>query len=55
MKLLRPFKWLLSYVPLLPKNLLGYIEAPHPFIMGFCSDYNTLKNQLEEVIIDFHL
>ncbi|RNA08615.1 DENN domain-containing 3-like, partial [Brachionus plicatilis] len=48
MKLIQPFKWFLSYVPLLPGSQLGYIEAPHPFIMGFCSDYENLKNQLEE-------
>lgn len=49
MRLIKPFKWLLSYVPLLPGSQLGYIEAPHPFIMGFCTDYKSLKNKLEEV------
>ncbi|CAF0739726.1 unnamed protein product [Brachionus calyciflorus] len=58
MKLIQPFKWLLAYVPLLPGPQLGYIEAPHPFIMGYCTDYENLIKQMEEdneiMIIDLN-
>jgi len=32
--LLFPFAWQHCYIPLLPKELLGYLEAPIPFVAG---------------------
>lgn len=46
MKLIQPFKWLLPYVPLLPNDQLEYIEAPHPFIMGYNSEFITTVDQV---------
>uniref|UniRef100_A0A0K0FQM2 DENN domain-containing protein 5B n=1 Tax=Strongyloides venezuelensis TaxID=75913 RepID=A0A0K0FQM2_STRVS len=30
-----PFKWQLTYVPILPQSQLKFIEAPVPYVMGF--------------------
>jgi hypothetical protein len=38
LQLIKPFVWFSTFVPLLPQNQIDYIEAPHPFIMGFHSD-----------------
>jgi hypothetical protein len=32
--LLAPLKWQGTYVPILPPSLLGYVEAPTPYLMG---------------------
>jgi hypothetical protein len=46
MKLIQPFKWQPTYVPLLPSSKIDYIEAPTPFIMGYNSFY---KNEIMKV------
>ncbi|KAE9554199.1 hypothetical protein FO519_002563 [Halicephalobus sp. NKZ332] len=33
-----PFRWQLTYVPILPYNQLKFIEAPVPYVMGLCYD-----------------
>jgi len=33
-KLIFPFKWLHTYIPVLPDDQLDYLEAPTPYIMG---------------------
>uniref|UniRef100_A0AC35U667 UDENN domain-containing protein n=1 Tax=Rhabditophanes sp. KR3021 TaxID=114890 RepID=A0AC35U667_9BILA len=30
-----PFKWQMTYVPILPQSQLKFIEAPVPYVMGF--------------------
>ena len=47
MKLIQPFKWQPTYVPLLPSSKIDYIEAPTPFIMGYSSFY---KSEIMKVI-----
>lgn len=32
--LIHPLKWQGLFVPILPQNLLDYLEAPVPFIVG---------------------
>ena len=34
LRLLYPLKWEATLVPILPEALIGYIEAPTPFLMG---------------------
>ncbi|KAI6242152.1 hypothetical protein M3Y99_00255700 [Aphelenchoides fujianensis] len=36
--LIFPFRWQLTYVPVLPYAQLKFIEAPVPYLMGFCYD-----------------
>lgn len=33
-----PFRWQLTYVPILPYSQLKFIEAPVPYVMGLCYD-----------------
>uniref|UniRef100_A0A914Y157 UDENN domain-containing protein n=1 Tax=Panagrolaimus superbus TaxID=310955 RepID=A0A914Y157_9BILA len=33
-----PFRWQLTYVPILPYSQLKFIEAPVPYLMGLCYD-----------------
>jgi hypothetical protein len=47
MKLIQPFKWLLPCVPLLPLAQIEYIEAPHPFIMGYPSKQKISIDQVK--------
>lgn len=37
--LMFPLKWQHAYIPLLPKELLGYLEAPIPFMVGLDQCY----------------
>lgn len=46
MKLISPFKWQPTYVPILPTSKIDFIEAPNPFIMG-CN--SSLKDQILKV------
>lgn len=40
--LLYPFKWMHPLVPLLPTQLIEYLEAPTPYLMGVTSQvYDT--------------
>ena len=41
-----PFRWRLTYVPVLPNKLADLIEAPGPFIMG-C--HSSIRNQVRQV------
>ena len=42
---------MLPFVPLLPSNLIEYLEAPHPFIMGLNSSNIDLINKENDIII----
>lgn len=33
-----PFRWQLTYVPILPTSQLKFIEAPVPYVMGVCTE-----------------
>ncbi|GMR36633.1 hypothetical protein PMAYCL1PPCAC_06828, partial [Pristionchus mayeri] len=33
-----PFRWQLTYVPILPNSQLKFIEAPVPYVMGICTE-----------------
>lgn len=35
--LMRPLRWLHTYVPVLPDSQAAFVEAPTPFIMGLHS------------------
>ena len=37
--LIWPFEWPYVYIPLLPHNLIDYVDAPTPFIMGIHSSF----------------
>ncbi len=34
--LMFPFAWHHIYIPILPSDLLDYLEAPTPFLIGVC-------------------
>ena len=50
--LLRPFTWQSLLLPVLPDNLLSFLEAPVPFVIGvqvsscFCMCCNSLSRRL---------
>lgn len=46
--LIFPFRWHLTYVPILPYAQLKFIEAPVPYLMGFCYD-DRVPSQIYEV------
>jgi hypothetical protein len=43
-----PFRWQLTYVPVLPYSHLKLIEAPVPYLMGFCYD-DRIPDQIFQV------
>ena len=52
--LLYPFKWMHPFVPLLPTQLIEYLEAPTPYLMGVQTHvYETEECQqaLEGVLV----
>jgi len=48
--LLYPFQWVHPYVPVLPRFLVEYIQAPLPFILGFHSEW--IKEIPEDLLSD---
>uniref|UniRef100_A0A158Q7I2 UDENN domain-containing protein n=1 Tax=Elaeophora elaphi TaxID=1147741 RepID=A0A158Q7I2_9BILA len=40
-----PFRWQLTYVPILPYSQLKFMEAPVPFVMGLCYE-ETISEQI---------
>ena len=67
LRLIFPFKWLHTYIPILPSNQLDYLEAPTPYIMGrhnhlnivgvlsSTSDFEVLKeNNPNNIICDIN-
>lgn len=53
--LLKPLRYTLTYIPLLPSQLLDYIESPTPYLIGICSSTFTLPqcvtDDLEAIIV----
>ena len=41
--LIFPFRWLHTYIPVLPINQLEYLELPTPYIMGVHSSYTDFE------------
>ena len=48
LKLIFPFKWLQSYITVLPKEKLNFLEAPGSFIFGVLSDVISLNELINE-------
>ena len=47
LSLIFPFTWLYTYIPILPKNLIDYLDSPIPYIIGII--VNTIDiNELNE-------
>lgn len=46
--LILPFRWHLTYVPILPYAQLKFIEAPVPYLMGFCYE-ERIPDQIFQV------
>ena len=54
LKLIFPFKWLHTYIPILPDSFLEYLENPTPFIYGVSTssvDFKTLKETYPTYVI----
>ena len=54
MNLIFPFKWLHTYIPILPREQIDYLESPTPYIMGVLSnyvDYQSLRENYPNHII----
>ena len=52
--LLYPFKWMHPFVPLLPTQLIEYLEAPTPYLMGVQThvyDTDECQQALDGVIV----
>lgn len=49
--LLYPFSWQHAYVPILPANMLHFLEAPVPFIMGLQSSLPELDEATQQVCV----
>jgi hypothetical protein len=44
---IRPFEWMGVYIPVLPRSLLDYVQAPVPFIMGCTTlDYTAIEHNV---------
>ena len=48
LKLIFPFKWLQSFITVLPKEKLNFLEAPGSFIFGVLSDVISLNELMSE-------
>ena len=51
--LIYPFEWALPYVPILPVEMMEFIEAPVSFLIGVptCNMCNADPNVLEDVVV----
>ena len=38
-----PFYWHYVYIPVMPASLMGYLQAPMPFIVGVHYSYKDLE------------
>uniref|UniRef100_A0A7S1KMY1 UDENN domain-containing protein n=1 Tax=Percolomonas cosmopolitus TaxID=63605 RepID=A0A7S1KMY1_9EUKA len=46
-----PFEWFHTYVPLLPKSCLSFLESPMPYIMGIHSSYRNCESIPDDAIL----
>lgn len=54
MNLIFPFKWLHTYIPVLPREQIDYLDSPTPYLMGVLSsyvDYEYLRESYPNHII----
>lgn len=49
LSLLKPVLYTLTFIPLLPPQLIDYIEAPTPFLIGISTDTFSLHSQEQEL------
>ncbi len=49
--LLLPFQWPHTYIPTVPSNLLEFVDAPTPYVMGVHADQMESLGPLEDVIV----
>lgn len=47
LKLLHPFRWIHTYIPILPHECEDFLDAPTPYLMGFISDNLTYDDLCE--------
>ena len=48
-QLMTPFRWHHIYIPILPRELLAFMEAPTPFIVGVHAEYRHLMDDFNDV------
>ena len=54
LSLMFPFRWLHTYIPILPSDQLTYLESPTPYLMGVLStkvDYEYLNELFSSYVI----
>ncbi|KAL7750250.1 hypothetical protein RI367_004423 [Sorochytrium milnesiophthora] len=49
--LIFPFYWFHIFIPVLPAALVGYLQAPVPFIVGMHKSYAPSTSELEDVLV----
>ena len=49
--LLLPFQWPHTYIPTVPSNLLEFVDAPTPYVMGVHASQMETLGPLEDVIV----
>ena len=47
--LIFPFYWHYIYIPVMPASLMGYLQAPEPFIVGVHYAYKDLETPPADV------
>lgn len=50
--LLRPFTWQSLLLPVTPMSMLGFLEAPVPFVLGVQYKIHDIANKYEPVMRD---
>jgi hypothetical protein len=50
-QLMAPFRWHHIYIPILPADLLAFLEAPTPFIVGVHADYQPCMDDFQDVTV----
>jgi hypothetical protein len=54
LSLIYPFYWPYVYVPVMPVNLVTFLEAPTPFILGICrtsEEIESAMKSLDDVVL----
>jgi len=48
LELIRPFHWMSNFMPLIPKEMLDFVNSPVPFIIGMTMDNRACDNIVED-------
>lgn len=48
-QLMLPFQWHHIYIPILPSDLLAFMEAPTPYIIGIHAEYRHEMDDFNDV------